>query len=281
MRLGVFGINSGSTYERAETLRLVRLAEELGFDSVWAGEHVVVPSPRVPPSPMDPTDAILDPLVHLAFVAAATEHILLATGIIILAQRHPLVLAKQAASLDVLSGGRLLLGVGAGYLEPEMAAIGVPFSDRGGRTDDYIDAMRAVWTQAGPVEHHGPFVDFAGVDAYPRPVQEGGPKLVVGGHTPAAFRRAVARGHGWYGFALTPELAAQCVGGMEQAAQEVARPAELGRLEISVTPRRRLDAESVEAFAAAGVDRLVPNVIGAPSPDDVEERLRTAAALVV
>jgi len=280
MRLGVFGINAGTTYGPTDTIRLARLAEELGFDSVWAGEHIVVPSPRVPPSPMEPTDPILDPLVHLAFVAAATERVLLATGIVILPQRNPLVLAKQAASLDVLSGGRLLLGIGAGYLEPEMSAVGVPFADRGARTDDHIAAMRALWTEAGPVGHRGPFVHFTGVDAYPRPVQSGGPRIVVGGHTAVAFRRAVTHGHGWYGFALTPEGAAECVEGLRRAAADVRRPADLGELEITVTPRRRLDAEALHAFAAVGVHRLVANVIGAPTPDGVEERLRAAAALM-
>lgn len=281
MRLGVFGLNLGSTYEPGETVRLARLVEELGFDSIWAGEHVVAPSPRVPPSPMEPTDPILDPLVHLAFVAAATERVWLATGIVILPQRNPLVLAKQAASLDVLSGGRLMLGIGAGYLEPEMRAIGVPMTGRGARTDDHLAAMRALWTQPGPVEHHGPFVDFDGIDAHPRPVQPGGPRIVVGGHSPPAFRRAVAHGHGWYGFALTPEAVQQCIEGLQEAADAVERPAELGDLEISVTPRRRLDAEAVDAFSAAGVHRLVPNVTVASTPEEAEERLRQTVTLVI
>ena len=280
MQLGVFGINSGSTYGPSDTLALARLAEELGFDSIWAGEHVVVPNPRVVPSPMEPEDPILDPLVHLGFLAAVTERVLLATGIIILPQRNPLVLAKQAATLDVLSGGRLLLGIGAGYLEPEMTAIGVPMQGRGARTDDHLAAMRAIWTQPGPVEHHGPFVDFAGVDAHPRPVTPGGPRIVVGGHTPAAYRRAVTSAHGWYGFGLTPELTVACLAGLREAADEVERPAELGDLELSVTPRRRLDVDALEAFTEAGVDRLVVNTAGDKSPADVEQRLRAAAALV-
>ena len=207
-----------------------------------------MPSPRVVPSPMEPEDPILDPLVHLGFVAAATERLLLATGIIILPQRNPLVLAKQAATLDVLSGGRLLLGIGAGYLEPEMTAIGVPMAGRGTRTDDHLAAMRAIWTQPGPVEHHGPFVDFAGVDAHPRPVTPGGPRIVVGGHTPAAYRRAVTSGHGWYGFGLTPEQTVACLAGLREAADQVERSAGLGTLELSVTPRRRLDPEALDAF---------------------------------
>ena len=243
MQLGVFGISSGSTYGPDATIAVARLAEELGFDSIWAGEHVVVPSPRVPPSPMEPEDPILDPLVYLGFVAAATEQLLLATGIIILPQRNPLVLAKQAATLDVLSAGRLLLGIGAGYLEPEMTALGVPMADRGTRTDDHLAAMRALWTQPGPVDHHGPFVDFSGVDAHPRPVTPGGPRIVVGGHSPAAYRRAVTSGHGWYGFGLTPEQTGACLEGLRQAADQVERPSAArrprGQRHPSSPPRRR------------------------------------------
>jgi alkanesulfonate monooxygenase SsuD/methylene tetrahydromethanopterin reductase-like flavin-dependent oxidoreductase (luciferase family) len=260
VRLGVFGSNSGVSHTPAETVAVAQLAEQVGFDSIWAGEHVVVPNPRVAPSPMDPTDPILDPLVHLAFVAAATQTILLATGIIILPQRNPLVLAKQAATLDVLSGGRLLLGIGAGYLEPEMTALGTPMARRGERTDDHLAAMRAIWNEPGPVSHDGP-------------------RIVVGGHTPAAFRRAVAHGHGWYGFALAPEDVGPCVEGLRRAADEVDRPAGSGPLEISVTPRRRLTAEALEAFTAAGVDRLVVNVSADPTLDAVEQRLRAAADL--
>jgi probable F420-dependent oxidoreductase len=261
-------------------MRLARLADEIGFDSVWAGEHVVLPNPHVAPAPMQPTDPILDPLVHLAFVAAASPRLLLGTGIIILPQRNPLVLAKQAASLDVLSDGRLLLGIGAGYLEPEMSAIGAPMHERGRRTDDYIAAMRAIWNEPGPVSFESPSFRYGGVDAHPRPVQPGGPRIIVGGHTPAAYRRAVGSGHGWYGFALTPDATAACVAGLKDAADAVERPVELGSLEITVTPRGRLDAAGIEAFAAAGVDRLVMNTAGAADPDTVAERMQAAAALL-
>jgi probable F420-dependent oxidoreductase len=280
MRLGVFGLNSSASYRPEDTMRLARLAEELGYDSVWAGEHVVLPNPRVAPAPMEPTDPILDPLVHLAFVAAATDHVLLGTGIIILPQRNPLVLAKQVASLDVLSDGRLLLGLGAGYLEPELNALGASLHDRGRRTDDYIAAMRAIWTEPGPVSFESASVSFRGVDAHPRPVQTGGPRVIIGGHTPAAYRRAVASGHGWYGFALTPEATVACLAGLEEAAGAVERPADLGPLEISVTPRSRLDEATVEAFTSGGADRLVINTAGARSPDDVAERLQAAIALL-
>jgi probable F420-dependent oxidoreductase len=279
MRLGVFGLNSGALYRPADSARLARAAEELGFDSVWAGEHVVVPSPRVAPSPMEPTDPILDPIVHMTFIAAVTHRVLVASGIIILPQRNPVVLAKQAATLDVLSGGRLLLGLAAGYLEPEMSAVGVPMTERGARTDEYLATMRALWTQPGPVEHLGRFSRFSGVDAHPRPLQPGGPRIVIGGHSPAAFRRAVTSGHGWFGFGLTPEGAGECVKGLGVAAEKVQRPEELGELEVSVTPRHLLDSAALEAFATAGVDRVVVNTIGSATVEEAEERMRSAAAL--
>jgi probable F420-dependent oxidoreductase len=266
--LGVFGLNMASTHGRDATVRMARLAEELGYGSWWAGEHVVLPSPRVPPAPMEPGDPAVDPLVHLAFVAAVTTRIELATGIIILPQRNPLVLAKQVASLDVLAGGRLVLGVGAGYLEPELTAIGVPMSERGSRTDEYLDAMHALWTQPAPA-FHGRHVSFSGIDAHPRPVRPDGPQIVVGGHSPAAHRRAVTRGHGWYGFSLTPEVVADQLEGLRRAADEVERPRRLGRLTITVTPRRPVDAAAAARFAELGVDRLVVSTLPINDVDEV------------
>src|SRR3954453_577772 len=138
LRFGLFSVNSGPCSQPATAARIARLAEAVGFDSLWAGEHVVLPDPRVPPSPMEPGDPILDPIVALAFLAGQTPRARLATGIITLPQRNPLVLAKEIASLDVLCGGRLIFGIGVGYLEPEFRALGIPFADRGPRTDDYL-----------------------------------------------------------------------------------------------------------------------------------------------
>src|ERR687896_2246826 len=168
--IGLFAINSHALAEPEAATRIGALAERLGYDSLWAGEHVVVPSPRVDPSPMEPDEPILDPLVALAHLAGHTESVLLGTGLIVLPQRNPLVLAKQAASLDVVSSGRLILGIGVGYLEPEMRAIGVPMEARGARSDEYLTAMRALWEEDEPA-YQGRFADFEGVDAHPRPVQ--------------------------------------------------------------------------------------------------------------
>ncbi|RLK58634.1 LLM class F420-dependent oxidoreductase [Actinokineospora cianjurensis] len=281
MEQGAFGLSAKATLGPVETARLATLAEDLGYRSWWCGDHVVLPSPRVPDSPMAPEDPMLDPLVHLSYVAAVTERIELATGIVILPQRNPLVLAKQAASLDVLSGGRLLLGVAGGYLEPELSALGVPLSERGSRTDEYIDAMRALWNDPAPVAFTGRHVSFQDVDANPRPITAGGPRVVVGGHSPAAFRRAVARGHGWFGTGSSPDDLAGHLRGLAEAAGRVERPAALGALEINfmqVDPVE-VTAAAAHRYAELGVTRLALYPLPLEDPDDVARFLERHATL--
>ena len=278
VQLGLFSINMGPNVAPDQLADIARTAEAAGFESLWAGEHVILPNPQVPPSPMAPQDPALDPLLALAWAAAATTTIRLATGIVILPQRNPVVLAKQVATLDVLSGGRFTLGVGVGYLEPEFRAIGANFPDRGPVTDEFLEAMASLWYDEHP-EFHGRFVDFGGVDAHPRPVQPRVP-IVIGGHSAPAYRRAVARGDGWYGFAMTPEDVASSMDGLRIAADQVARPAELGELEISVTPRGRLNADTVAAFAELGVHRLVPMPRPSAERADVDALIESAVAAV-
>ena len=276
MKLGLFGVNMGGTSRPEDVVATAQAAEAAGFESIWAGEHVVLPDPQAPPSPMGPQDPALDPLLALAWVAAHTTSLRIATGIVILPQRNPVVLAKEVASLDVLSRGRVTLGVGVGYLEPEFRAIGADFKNRGAVTDEYLDAMEHLWYDEHPA-FHGRFADFSGVDAYPRPVQRPIP-IVIGGHTKPAYRRAVARGQGWYGFALKPDGAAACIAGLRAAALDIERPAELGPLEITVTPRGRISAEVVSAFAELGVDRLVP--FPPPTRAGITETIDAAAEAV-
>src|SRR5918993_1400206 len=178
---------------------------------------------------------MLDPAVALAYLAAHTSTIALATGIIILPQRNPLVLAKELASVDVVSKGRFWFGYAAGYLHQEFAALGIPFDDRGARCDEYLDAMLELWDGESPT-FAGDTVRFASIDAHPRPVQRPHPKLIVGGQSAPAFRRAVHRANGWYGFAMTPDAVSQCVDGLRRAASDTDRAAHLGQLELTVTP---------------------------------------------
>jgi probable F420-dependent oxidoreductase len=279
MKLGLYGINLGPCADPETVASVAKAAEEAGFESVWTAEHVVLPDPQVPPSPVPAQTRLLDPAVSLAHVAAHTRRLLLATGIIILPQRNPLVLAKELASVDVLSGGRLIFGIGAGYLQPEFEALGAPFEDRGACTDEYIEAIRALWTQEAP-RFEGRFVSFGGIDAQPRPVQQPHPPIVVGGMSPPALRRAVRQGNGWYGFALDLDATAACVAGLRAAEQRVGRPPELGPLEISVTPSVPLDADTVRRFEDAGVERLVPLALAGNAEDLIAYVERTAGALL-
>jgi len=264
MKFGLHSVNLHTCAYPEAAARFGRAAEAAGFDSLWVADHVVLPDPPVPGRPMPPDQRLLDPIVALTFLAAHTTRILLATGVIILPQRQALVLAKQLASLDVLSNGRLVFGLGVGWCEPEMRSVGAPFAERGRVADDYLAAMRAVWTQAKP-SYRGPYVSFEGVQAMPRPVQTPTPPIVVGGRTPPAFRRAVTQGHGWYGFGLDVGDTQKLLAGLAEAGRKHTRPAELGRIEISVTPPGYdlPDKATRDAYAAAGVDRLILR----PRPD--------------
>ena len=256
MKFGLFGIGSGICAQPEVARQVATAAEGAGFESLWTGEHVVLPDPREAPSPAPPNFAMLHPSTSLAFLAGVTTRIKLGTGIVLIAQRNPVVLAKEMASLDVVSQGRLILGIGAGYLHQEFEALGIPFNERGARTDEAIDVMRALWTQPNP-SFDGRFTQFASIDAQPRPVQAGGPPIVVGGTSDAALKRAIRSAQGWYGFALNVEQTIAVVERLKQLADEIDRPADLGELELSVTPGLRLDEANVAAFADAGIARLI------------------------
>jgi probable F420-dependent oxidoreductase len=204
MKFGIPFANTGPFTKPDGAAAFARAAEEAGFESLWTVEHVVVPSGYESTYPYDPSGKmpggekapIPDPLIWLAYVAASTSTIRLATGILILPQRNPVVLAKELATLDRLSEGRLDLGIGVGWLEEEFDALGVPFADRGARTDDYVEAMRALWT-GEPASHHSEFVEFTDCIMRPRPTQERIP-IHIGGHTDVAARRAGRLGDGFF-----------------------------------------------------------------------------------
>lgn len=255
MKLGIFNMGTGIS-EPASLRAIAEAAETSGLESLWCGEHVVLPKPRAAPSPADPEHHFLHPSVVLSYLAACTETLKLGTGIVLIAQRNPLVLAKEFASVDVVSNGRVILGIGAGYLQPEFDAIGAPFRERGRRTDEAIDAMRALWNEEDP-SFEGQFWQFSGIDAHPRPTNPGGVPIHIGGHSDAALRRAAERGQGWYGWMQDPEQTADYVRRMGDLSEQVGRPDELGELEITITPPARLTAEAVEQYAEAGAHRLV------------------------
>jgi len=253
LKFGLTSMNMGATSYPEALVRVARAAETAGFDSLWAGEHHVLAesSERIPA-----TNRILNPVVALTFVAAHTRTVRLGIGVLLLPQHQPLILAKELASLDVLSGGRLIVGIGVGWAEAEYEALGISYHERGARADEYLAAMRAIWSDEKPA-YHGRYVSFQGVQAYPHPVQQPTPPIVVGGRAPAVLRRAVEQANGWYGFALDLDETANVLAQLREAAAHYHRPASLGELEISVAPRIPIDRETAQRFAELGVHRLI------------------------
>lgn len=256
-----FGIIPGYQIAPVETPEFTtgfaRLVEDLGFESVWPVEHVVMPAHYESPYPYSPDGrmpipdaAIPDPLIWNTWVAAVTERLLLGTAMIILPQRNPVVLAKIAASLDVLSGGRTILGVGLGWMKEEADAVGTDFGARGRRADEYIGALRALWEQ--PVaSFHGETVDFSDVKCSPRPTRS--IPIHVGGHSPAAARRAGRLGDGFLPIAAGPGDLARLLAIVDESAREAGRdPAA-----IEVTCLGLPDEAIAKAYADAGVDRMI------------------------
>jgi probable F420-dependent oxidoreductase len=204
MKFGLMFANTGRFAAPEGARAIASAAESAGFESIWTVEHVLVPRGYESEYPYDKsgkmpggeTTDFPDPLVWLSYVAACTTTIKLATGILIVPQRNPGVLAKEVATLDTLSGGRTVLGVGVGWLEEEFDALGVPFGDRGRRLDDYIAAMRSLWA-SDDASHSGEFATFRSVVSRPRPVDDAVP-IVIGGHSEAAARRAGRIGDGFF-----------------------------------------------------------------------------------
>ncbi|MFT7305315.1 MAG: putative F420-dependent oxidoreductase [Candidatus Azotimanducaceae bacterium] len=256
MKFGLFGINTGPCADPDVMRNVSVAAESAGFESLWTGEHVVLPDPQVPPSPAPPLASFIHPFTALSFIAAATDKILLGTGITLIAQRNAVVLAKETASVDQLSKGRLLFGIGAGYLPQEFEALGIKFSERGARTDEYIDAIRELWISEQP-EFSGQFVSYKGIQSRPLAFQKGGPPVIVGGTSNAAYLRAIQKGQGWYGFALDVESSQKSVDALQTLSKTTNRNTALGELEISITPRSRLTDELVKQFEEMGVSRLI------------------------
>jgi probable F420-dependent oxidoreductase len=255
VKIGVCSANSGPYTTPDMLVAIAEKAEGIGVESIWVSEHVVVADPRTPPSPMDPDDPILDPVAALAFLAGRTQSVKLGTGIVVLPLRNPLILAKELATVDVLSGGRLIFGVGVGYVEQEFRALGVPFEGRGSRIEEYLAAIRAIWTEEHPA-YSGRTVAFRGVQAHPHPPQRPRPPLVMGGYAPPVMRRTVREADGWYGWGLDLEATARCLDVLRETASLIPRAGGLGPLEITITPPEIVDVATAARYAELGVDRL-------------------------
>jgi probable F420-dependent oxidoreductase len=274
VKVGLIPVNVGVPNAQA-MIGMAQLAESLGFESVWTFEHTIVPNDYASKYPysadgkmaVTPETAFVDPLVALAAIAVQTKTIRLGTGVNILSQANPLYVAKQAASLDFVSNGRFELGVGIGWLREEFQAAGTPFEKRGARFDDYVQAMRKVWS-GDTVEHQSEFLDWTGFKSYPLPVQNPFP-VVIGGSKGKAFERTARFGNGWFAPTGSPDQLAPLVEELDKACAAVGRD----RSEIEITAMWFPNAEDlsdVERYADMGVGRLIVPLpaLGAGNPVD-------------
>lgn len=278
MKFGLRYASLGRFGKGPAAIELAQAAEAAGFDSIWTVEHVVVPKAYQSRYPYSGSGRmgeienfpIPDPLIWMAFAAAATTTIKVGSAILIVPQRNPVVTAKELATLDDMAGGnRVLCGIGVGWLEEEFNAIGVPFHDRGPRTDDYVAAMRALWSQ-DCATHHGPFVSFD--DVYCRPKPAGGSiPIIVGGDTVAAARRAGRLGDGYFPARGNPVELYQA---MRRAAEAAGRDPDA----IEISAQAPADPAEIADLARQGVHRVMVPVNGAaglpPLVKNPEEVLR-------
>lgn len=232
MKFGVMFVNAGPFGEPEMLRHIAETAERCGFESLWAVEHVVVPvtlESKYPYAadgnlPAGNDAAISDPLVALGFVAGLTRTIKLGTGILILPQRHPIYTAKEVATIDRLSGGRMLLGIGSGWLREEFEAVDVPFAERGSRTDEAIRALRVLWA-GDPASFDGRHYSWPAMFSRPLPVQRPGVPIIIGGHSPAAAKRAARLGDGFFPIpsASEPDALPKLLGIMRDECERIAR----------------------------------------------------------
>jgi probable F420-dependent oxidoreductase len=286
MRIGVIAPISNPVGTPEYVHALGTAVEERGFHSYWAPEHVVLFDEYASKYPYSedgrigggPTSGPLEPFVALSFLASATKRLRLGTGVLLVPQRNPVYTAKSIASLDWLSGGRVELGVGVGWLREEFASLGVPWDRRGDRTRSYLGVMRALWRDEIS-QYKDEFYELAPCRQFPKPVQQPNPPVLFGGESDAALARVAEVGDGWYGFNLTPASA------KDRLAHLDARLARAGRkrsdVRIYATPnwREPLNEETAARFAELGVEQLIVSV-AARSQDDLARKLDRALPLV-
>ena len=284
VKIGLFATVSGRGNVMAVMKAFAANAERVGFSTLWVPEHVVLLDQYVSRYPYAedgkllarPDTAIPDPFLSLCTMASVTEKIRLATGICLVPERNPLVLAKVVATLDWLSNGRVILGAGIGWLEEEFRALGIPWENRARRTREYIEAMRRLWGDEVS-SYHGEFVQFDGVRCYPKPIRGADLPVMFGGESGPALRRVCEYGNGWCGFNLLPDEAAAKIRKIEELLRANGR--KRSDVELAVSPyTKRIVRDDLKRYRDAGVDELVLATVRAPrSVEDAAMRLEEAA----
>lgn len=249
MKYALYGLHRGENAAPDRLADCAVRAERVGFEALWVGDHIALPQDA--PDPFD--EPRFEAISTLAYLAAVTTSIRLGVAVLVLPQRQPVLLAKQLTSVDVLSRGRLTVGIGVGYVAAELSAFDVSLRDRAGMTDEYLEILRALWSQRDG--YTGRWVSFDGVFQTPTPAQRPHPPIVVGGHVPAALERAARVGDGWFGWDLSVEQTRESVERLRILRQRYADHD--NRLEISIVASEFVTAELARRYAEVGVDRLV------------------------
>ena len=281
MKVGIIPVNIG--VESVEQIvGLAKLAESLRYESVWTFEHVIVPIDYESKYPynssgkmgMPPETNFVDPLIALTAVAAVTKDIRLGTGVNILSQVNPLYMAKQAASLDFVSNGRFMLGVGIGWLKEEFEALGVPYEKRGARFDDYVAGMRKVWSEE-VVEHESDFISWHGFKSYPLPIQNPFP-VVMGGVKGKIFERTAQLGNGWFAPTGDPSELKIHLESLKIECDKIGR--DVTEIEITCMWPGQGGRDFLEELTSVGVGRVVVPMMGAAEPT---EHLQNIAEIAI
>jgi len=286
MQIGTFVPFVSGYATPAFVIEAARAAEQAGFHSIWAPEHVLLFDEYASRYPytedgrlrIGSDGGVLEPFNLLSFIAGATSRIRLGTGICLVPQRNPVYTAKEVATLDYLSGGRVDFGVGIGWLAEEFAALGVPWARRGARTRAYLEVMQRLWCD--PVSSYdGEFYQLPPSRQFPKPVQQPHPPIHFGGESDAALRRVAAIGQGWFGYALTPDEAAAHVQRLTVLLEKRGRARD--EVFISIAPNTRgLDAAIVEAYQRAGVDQLILAGRGRSAPEFLDSLIQLGRTVI-
>ena len=255
-----------------------RDAENAGIESLWLGEHVVLfdemefpyPGSRDGKIPVPAGGGMLDTVASIGYLASCTSTLRFGTGITLVPQRNPVYTAKEFATLDWLTNGRIDFGVGVGWCKEEVLACGYSFEDRGERCNEYLEVIRRLWTDE-IASFDGKHFSMSDCRMDPKPVQNPHVPMIIGGHSKAGLRRAARFGQGWYGFNLDPELTASMLADLDEALSAEGRSRE--NFEVVITPPYNISVDAVEQYDELGVDRLVMH-LGNQKPERISQRLK-------
>ena len=277
------GISTFPTDYSVDIAVLAKRAEELGFESLWVPEHAILPAKTSSPWPGSPDGVIpkvyadiVDPFVALGRASAVTIRLKLGTGICLVPERNPLLLAKEVATLDMYSKGRFLFGIGAGWLKEETEIMGGDFPHRWAQTRESVLAMKELWTKVGS-EYHGKYYDFPPVYSFPRSVQRPHPPVYLGGKAANVFKRVVSYGDGWLPNRIAPDQVRQGRETLNQLAETAGRDPKSISVSVFGQPN---DADVVKRFQEAGADRVIIRVETAEETESLDQLEKMAETLL-